>query len=88
MDQRFYEKLKTAEDGIEVLQQKRADLMSEKILLKPWLESIRKYANIQKLTREVLVMLVERVDVFEGHRIEVHFRNEDEIRDVLTMVEG
>lgn len=88
MDQRFSEKLKTAEDGIEALQQKQSDLMSEKTSLKPWLESIKKYRNIQKLTREVLVMLVERVDVFEGHRIEVHFRYEDEIRDILTTVEA
>lgn len=88
MDRRFSEKLTAAEDAIEKLQEKRAAVLSEELLLMPWLESIRQYRNIRELSRKVLVALVDRIDVFEGHRMEVHFRFEQEVRELLEMAQS
>lgn len=87
MDARFAQKQKAAEDAIEELRKKRESLMSEKTDMAPWLESIRKYGQVQELSREMLVALVDHIDVFEGHRVEVHFRYEEETEELLAMVE-
>lgn len=88
LDAQFAERQKAAEDTIEALQKKRERLMNERTDLAPWLESIKKNGNIQELSREMLVCLVDHIDVFQEHRVEVHFRYEEETDELLAMARG
>lgn len=88
INERYSSKLKALEDAIEGLQKRRERLMDEKTRLMPWLESIKKYRNIKELNREVLACMVDRIDVFEGHAIEVHFHYEEDIERLLVMEEA
>lgn len=83
MDARFAEKIRAAEDAVEALRKKRGGMADGKDGLLPWLESVKKLGDVKELTREALACLVDHVDVYEGHRIEVRFRFEDETRELL-----
>jgi len=48
----------------------------------PFLATFRKYENIDRLTREVLVELVDSIKVYEGGDISVSFKYSDEMRRV------
>lgn len=84
MGNRFSEKISEITKKMEVLIEKRAQAMQGEVKLRPWMESMKKYSNLKALDRKVLIALVDHIDVFEGGRIEIHFRFEDELEDMLA----
>ncbi len=52
-----------------------------------FLTAFRKYENIDKLTREILIELVEHIKVYEGSDISVRFMFADEYRRVAEYIE-
>jgi len=50
----------------------------------PWIEHFRKFGHLETLTREVLVRLVERVLVYEGGRIEIVFRYQEQFSHAMA----
>ena len=53
----------------------------------PFLATFRKYENIDKLTREILVELVEHIKVYEGGHVSVSFKYGDDFKRVLDYIE-
>ena len=53
----------------------------------PYLQAFQKYQNISQLSRDVLLELVERITVYEGGRISIKFRFEDEMRRIREYIE-
>ena len=53
-----------------------------------WLEHFRKHHNLQALTRDVVVELIEKIIVYEGGRIEVLPRYQTAFEDVLHYIES
>lgn len=51
-----------------------------------FLSTFRKHANIEKLTRDVLIELVDHVKVYEGGGLSVKFKYENEMRYVLDYI--
>lgn len=49
-------------------------------------KSLRKHANIEKLTRDVLIELVDHVTVYEGGGLYVKFKYENELQYVLDYI--
>ncbi len=47
-----------------------------------WITMFRRYENINELTRRVLMALVDKIYVFEGHGIEVSFKYGDEYKRI------
>ena len=52
-----------------------------------FLTAFRKYENIDKLTREILIELVEHIKIYEGGEISVRFKFADEYRRVAEYIE-
>ena len=53
----------------------------------PFLTAFRQYQNIDKLTRDVLIELVDHIKVHEGGNISIVFRFADELRRVQDFIE-
>ena len=54
----------------------------------PFLSNFRKYENIDKLTREILVELVDHVRVHEGGYLVVSFKYSNELRRIVDYIEA
>ena len=53
----------------------------------PFLVNFRKHENIDKLTREILIELVDHIKVYEGGDIAVRFKYGDDMRHVWEYIE-
>jgi DNA invertase Pin-like site-specific DNA recombinase len=53
----------------------------------PFLTTFRKYENIDKLTREILIELVDHIKVYEGGDISIRFKFADELRRIIEYIE-
>jgi site-specific DNA recombinase len=49
----------------------------------PFLDAYRKYRKLEEITRPMVVELIEKIEVYEGNRVEITFRFQDEIADLL-----
>ena len=49
----------------------------------PFLDVYRKYQKLEEITRPMVVELIEKIEVYEGNRVEITFRFHDEIADLL-----
>lgn len=49
----------------------------------PFLDVYRKYRKLEEITRPMVVELIEKIEVYEGNRVEITFRFHDEIADLL-----
>lgn len=52
-----------------------------------FLSTFRKYENIDKLTREILIELIDHIKVYEGGDISIKFKFADEYRRVAEYIE-
>lgn len=55
---------------------------------KVWVSLFRKHENIGELSRRVLMALVDKILIYEGHVVEVIFRYGDEYRQALEIAES
>lgn len=81
---------KQAEDlngVIEKLRAEQAELENGVDTENPFLAAFREYQNVDKLTRDVLIQLVDHIKVFEGGNISIVFRFADELRRVQEFIE-
>ena len=53
----------------------------------PFLTAFKKSENIDKLTREILIELVDYIKVYEGGDISIKFKFADELRRIMEYVE-
>ena len=53
----------------------------------PFLATFRQYQNIEKLTRDILIELVDHIKVYEGGNISVKFKYADEFRRMAEYIE-
>jgi ssDNA-binding Zn-finger/Zn-ribbon topoisomerase 1 len=53
----------------------------------PFLATFRKHENIDALTREILIELVEHIKIYEGGDIAIRFKHSDDMRHVWEYIE-
>ena len=53
----------------------------------PFLETFKKFKNIDKLTRDVLIEFVDYIKVYENGSISVKFQFADKLRQVMEYIE-
>lgn len=51
-----------------------------------WLEEFKQYKNVSKLTRAMLVILIDKVLIYENNRVEIKFRFADEFAAVQSYI--
>ena len=66
----------------------KARLLKNKTHQKPWIEAFRQYRGIQSLDRCIAVTLIERILVYSKKHIEIVFRFQDEMEEMLRLAEA
>ncbi len=51
-----------------------------------WIDSFKKYKVINALNRRIIVSLIDKIIVYEGNRIEIFFKYQDEYSHILEFV--
>lgn len=81
------EKLNSYEDKIQSIRKTITNFQDGILEENTFLQSFKKYGVIEKLTRPLLLELVERILIFEGGKIEVVFKFQDAYEEVLEYIE-
>ena len=74
--------------AIENLMAERAELEKSADAESPVLTAYRKYETIDKLTRDILIELVDHIQVFENGSISIRLKHSDEIRRMEESIEA
>lgn len=75
-----------AEEQAEAIQEEINREMSGTTERREWIEQFRKRQNITALDRAVVVSLIERVLIYQEHRIEIVFRWQNEFQWLMDML--
>lgn len=84
LKQKFVENIEKAKQIKSSLERQKTEAREEPILPPEWLEEIRHHGQIEKLTRRMVVMLIDRILIHDKNNVEVIFRYKDEIQDLVT----
>ena len=57
------------------------------LIMKTRFEGVQAIRNIEKLTRDILIELVDHIKVYEGGNISIVFRFADELRRIQEFIE-
>jgi DNA invertase Pin-like site-specific DNA recombinase len=87
MSEDYEQQLQTIKAVLGNLTAERAELENGIDTENPFLVAFRKFENIDKLTREVLIELVDHIKVHENGNISVKFKFADELRRVGDYIE-
>ena len=96
MDRPEYERFKRAFEnqsaeasrGLEALEAELGRVASDAGAKVIWLEHFKKHHAMERLTRAAVAELVERIEVYEGKRLEVKIRYGDEFQAAETYLES
>lgn len=91
----IYEKrIKIAENALNVLSGEMELLISNQSISNDWIGEFVKYGQLESLSREVVVALVDKILIYEKRkgerypRIEVIFKYAEEISETLNLING
>lgn len=85
LSKRFSDKIEMAKEEREGLVKKRDGFIREGAAPCPWMEEFRKYGRIQRLDRQIITALVEKIVIYSKNEIHVIFRYGDEMKAVLEL---
>ncbi|WP_237712697.1 DUF4368 domain-containing protein [Paenibacillus elgii] len=87
MSEDYERQIEAAQTVIGNLKTEQAELEKGVDTENPFLTALSKYENIDKLTREILIELVDHIKVHEGGDISIRFKFADEYRRVMKYIE-
>jgi len=82
---KFSHKLDAAVEKKKELLDTKYRLLKNRTHLKPWVEDFKKYRNIEKLDRSVVIELVEHIIVYRKDRVSIRFRFQDEMEEMISL---
>ena len=77
-----------ANKGKEALESELSRVVSGNDANSLWIEHFRKYHKMEKLTRTAVVELIERIEVYDGKRLEVKICYSDEFESAITFLKS
>lgn len=83
---RYDRKLKEAEKAVYELEQEIDLIIQGNSEQQQWISYFKKYKNIQELTRKLAVELIERIYVYDGQKIHINFRFQDEYNQMTAFL--
>lgn len=87
MKEDYERQIEAISEVIGNLQEEKAELENRVDVENPFLVAFRKYENINKLTRDILIELVDTIRVYENGNISVRFKFANEYRRVAEYIE-
>ena len=84
-----YEQQIAALDGVlDNLHAEQDELQNDIDAESPCLTAFKKFENIDKLTREILIELVDQIKVHENGNISIKFKFADQLRRIMEYIDG
>ena len=80
-------RLEEKEAALEHIRREKRDASASGGDERAWVTLFKQYENVNELTRRVLMALVDKIYVYEGHKIEVSFKYGDEFRRIEDIIE-
>ena len=87
MKEDYERQAEALEEVIGKLRAEQAELENGIDTENPFLAAFRQYQNIDKLTRDILIELVDQIKIHEGGYISIVFRFADELRRIQEFIE-
>lgn len=84
----FYSEIKDLEKEIEALQEEMEVLAKTKKDKVQWVNQFIEYRGFPKLTREILLKIIEEIRIFDKDKIEVVFQFQSEYEEVCKYIES
>lgn len=84
----FTARIQDAEKNIEQYEIDKNSILSGFHEQQGWLAQFRQYRNLTDISRNVVVNLIERINIFEGQEIEVVFKQQDQFADIMAFLEN
>lgn len=85
INHRFSERLDAVQVQKNTLLENKHRLLKNQIILKPWMESFKKYRNIEKLERNIVVTLIDRIIIHSKDEISICFHYQDEMQEMFAL---
>ncbi|MGN8968863.1 recombinase family protein [Intestinimonas sp. HCP28S3_D6] len=86
MKEDYEQQAQALEEVLQTLRAEQAELKNGVDAENPFLAAFRQYRNIDKLTRDILIELVDHIKVYEGGNISIVFRFADELRRITELI--
>ena len=82
----FAARRKKAQDEIRLLQEKLKNLSEGGDQFIRWLLQLREFTGFTRLTRRMVVIMLENIFIYKGGRIKIVFRYGDRIADLIRLI--
>ena len=83
-----YERQAALQSVLDNLNAERDELENGVTVENPFLSVFRKHENIDRLTREILIELIDHIKVYEDGEIKIQFKFEEDYRRVTEYIEA
>ena len=87
MKEDYERQAEALQEVIERLQAERVELENGIDTENPFLATFRQYQNIETLSRDVLIELIDHIKIYEGGNISIVFRFADELQRIQEFIE-
>ena len=87
MKEDYEQQAETLNQVLERLREEQKELEKGIDTENPFLAAFQQHQNIEKLTRDILIELVDHIKVYEGGSISIVFRFADELRRIREFIE-
>lgn len=87
MKEEYEQQAETLNQVLERLREEQRELENGIDMENPFLAAFQQHQNIEKLTRDILIELVDHIKVYEGGSISIAFRFADELRRIREFIE-
>ena len=87
MSEDYEQQAESINTVLRTLREERDQLENGMAAESPFLTAFLKYQNIDKLTRDILIELIDHIKVYEGGNISVKFKYADEFRRMAEYIE-
>ena len=85
--ERYQTEVKSLESNIEKQEEYMEDLLENKLLCEEWVNTFLEKPSLGDLDRDMLLQYVEKINVFEGRKIEIVYRFQDELVTAARLAE-
>jgi hypothetical protein len=82
----YTDRIEELTQSVQILKQEAELLFSENNISHKWIEHFKRYRNVSELSRQLVVNLIKRVDLFENKRMKVIFNYHDKFEMIKKLL--
>lgn len=87
MKEKYMVKIKECDGAIKDLEEQRRNIIENTQNSDSWIYQFIKYKDMKELSHEIVVVLVDRIDVYEDKRVQITFNYKNEFLELKRNVE-